>query len=151
VRQRYSFVVVGYVVTPEHFHLLISEPQDESPSTVIQAVKLGFVQRLPVGRSGGVDKSPTSRTEREKWGTPESPEIPEAPVSSGIRRYIWQRRFYDFNVWTEHKRIGKLRYMHCNRVRREGWWKDRSSGGGAVSGRMPTGRPEWFASTSGMC
>jgi putative transposase len=26
------------------------------------------------------------------------------------------RRFYDFNVWTEHKRIEKLRYMHRNPV-----------------------------------
>jgi putative transposase len=108
-------VVVGYVVMPEHFHLLISEPQDESPSTVIQAVKLGFVRRLPAGRS---DKSPTSRTEREKWGTPDIPEILEAPVTAGIRRHIWQRRFYDFNVWTERKRIEKLRYMHRNPVKR---------------------------------
>jgi len=28
MRQRYSFVVAAYVVMPEHFHLLISEPQD---------------------------------------------------------------------------------------------------------------------------
>jgi len=27
VRTRYRFVVLGYVVMPEHFHLLISEPQ----------------------------------------------------------------------------------------------------------------------------
>jgi REP element-mobilizing transposase RayT len=26
-RQRYRFVVVGYVVMPEHIHLLISEPE----------------------------------------------------------------------------------------------------------------------------
>jgi REP-associated tyrosine transposase len=26
VRRRYTFVVVGYVVMPEHFHLLIGEP-----------------------------------------------------------------------------------------------------------------------------
>ena len=31
---------------------------------------------------------------------------------------IWQRRFYDFNVRTEHKRIEKLRYMHRNPVKR---------------------------------
>ena len=37
MRQRYSFVVAGYVVMPEHFHLLISQPQEVSPSTVIQA------------------------------------------------------------------------------------------------------------------
>jgi putative transposase len=27
VRRRYRLVVIGYVVMPEHFHLLISEPQ----------------------------------------------------------------------------------------------------------------------------
>ena len=33
-------------------------------------------------------------------------------------RHIWQPRFYDFNVWTERKRIEKLRYMHRNPVKR---------------------------------
>jgi hypothetical protein len=32
--------------------------------------------------------------------------------------HLWQRRFYDFNVWSEHKRIEKLRYMHRNPVKR---------------------------------
>jgi putative transposase len=41
-RQRYSFVVVGYVVMPEHVHLLIGEPEkgntvdsDASPKTAL--------------------------------------------------------------------------------------------------------------------
>lgn len=38
MRVRYQFVVVGYVVMPEHIHLLISEPEEATPSTVIQAV-----------------------------------------------------------------------------------------------------------------
>ena len=33
-------------------------------------------------------------------------------------RHLWQARFYDFNVWTERKRIEKLRYMHRNPVKR---------------------------------
>lgn len=41
---------------------------------------------------------------------------------------IWQKRFYDFNVWSERKRIEKLRYMHRNPVKRglverPGQWK----------------------------
>ena len=32
--------------------------------------------------------------------------------------HVWQRRFYDFNVWTARKRIEKLRYMHRNPVTR---------------------------------
>jgi hypothetical protein len=33
-------------------------------------------------------------------------------------RLLWQRRYYDFNVWSEAKRIQKLRYMHRNPVKR---------------------------------
>jgi putative transposase len=34
------------------------------------------------------------------------------------RRSFWQRRFYDFNVWSKKKRIEKLNYMHMNPVKR---------------------------------
>jgi hypothetical protein len=32
--------------------------------------------------------------------------------------HVWQRRFYDFNLWTARKRIEKLRSMHRNPVAR---------------------------------
>jgi putative transposase len=31
---------------------------------------------------------------------------------------FWQPRYYDFNVWSEAKRVEKLRYIHRNPVRR---------------------------------
>jgi putative transposase len=31
---------------------------------------------------------------------------------------FWQVRFYDFNVFTDRKRVEKLRYMHRNPVKR---------------------------------
>ena len=31
---------------------------------------------------------------------------------------FWQRRYYDFNVWTHEKTVEKLKYMHRNPVRR---------------------------------
>ncbi len=34
-------------------------------------------------------------------------------------RHVWQRRFYDFNVWSSRKRIEKLVYMHRNPGRRK--------------------------------
>lgn len=34
------------------------------------------------------------------------------------RRAFWQARFYDFNVWSEKKRVEKLNYMHGNPVKR---------------------------------
>lgn len=42
VRRRYQFVIAGYVVMPEHIHLLVGEPQKENPSTVMQALKTRF-------------------------------------------------------------------------------------------------------------
>jgi len=35
-----------------------------------------------------------------------------------VAHHAWQRRFYEFNVWSKKKRIEKLRYMHRNPVQR---------------------------------
>lgn len=99
VRLRYQFVVVGYVVMPEHFHLLISEPQERTPSTVIQALKLGFARRVLV----------QMRRRRDPF---------QASLFEHVPQHIWQKRFYDFNVWTNRKRVEKLSYMHRNPVKR---------------------------------
>jgi putative transposase len=45
VRLRYLFVIVGYVVMPEHVHLLINEPQRGLLSRAIQALKLSVTMR----------------------------------------------------------------------------------------------------------
>ena len=100
VRRRYEFVVVGYVVMPEHVHLLISEPQKKNPSTVMQALKFGFARRV------------LAQARRRRRNPSQASQFDFAP------RHIWQKRFYDFNVWSHRKRVEKLRYMHRNPVRR---------------------------------
>jgi putative transposase len=52
VRRRYRFVVAGYVVMPEHAHLLIGEPVQGVVSGVVHALKLSVAMR---------------RTERPFW------------------------------------------------------------------------------------
>jgi REP-associated tyrosine transposase len=101
VRHRYHFVVVGYVVMPEHVHLLIGEPQRGDPSVVMKALKQGFARRLLARLRRTRDLN-----QRSLW---------QAPVERGR---IWQPRFYDFVVFSEHKRVEKLRYMHRNPVKR---------------------------------
>jgi REP element-mobilizing transposase RayT len=39
-------VIVGYVVMPEHIHLLVSEPERGTPSTVMQVVQQRFARRV---------------------------------------------------------------------------------------------------------
>ena len=64
MRERYRFGVVGYVVMPEHVHLLISGPQIGDPSVVVQAVKLGFVRRVLNDQ-----QNPHVSQRTETWGT----------------------------------------------------------------------------------
>jgi putative transposase len=47
-RKRYNFEVLGYVVMPEHVHLLLSEPEDhEVPlSKALHSLKLSVSKRL---------------------------------------------------------------------------------------------------------
>jgi putative transposase len=45
-RRRYHFEVLGYVVMPEHVHLLISEPPEAPLSKALHSLKLSVSKRL---------------------------------------------------------------------------------------------------------
>jgi putative transposase len=45
MRLRYDFLVLGYVVMPEHVHILVSEPKKAILATVIQALKLSVAKQ----------------------------------------------------------------------------------------------------------
>jgi len=84
VRRWYGCYLSGYVVIPEHVHLLISEPERSRLSVVIQMLKQITSRRLR---------------------------------PAALPRF-WQVRYYDFPVWSEKKRVEKLRYIHRNPVER---------------------------------
>jgi putative transposase len=83
-RKWYGFYIAGYVVMPEHVHLLVNEPERAKLSLALQMLKQNVARQLREVEGGS----------------------------------FWQARYYDFNVWTEAKRIEKLRYIHRNPVRR---------------------------------
>ena len=98
VRREYGFLLVGYVVMPNHVHLLMSEPKKGTPSTVLQMLK----QRV-------------SRKMRMKGRM-----RPKGQLSLKFPKFLaeppqfWQPRFYDFNVYSHKKKKEKLEYMHAN-------------------------------------
>jgi putative transposase len=100
LRDEMGFHLVGYVVMPEHVHLLISEPKRGTPSTVLQRLKLRVSRKLRKRRRSG--NSTQLRFAFDEMGEP--------------LRAFWQARFYDFNVYTRGKRKEKLNYMHANPV-----------------------------------
>jgi REP-associated tyrosine transposase len=81
IRQKYEFVIHGYVIMPEHVHLLVNEPPTASLATALKAIKVSV-----------------------------SKQAAQSP--------LWTPRYYDFNVYSERKRIEKLRYIHRNPVKR---------------------------------
>lgn len=103
VRDRYGFALVGYVVMPEHVHLLISEPAKGTPSTVLQVLKQRVSRKLRRQRRR---RGPAAQF-RFRFGSSDD-SLPQ----------FWQRRFHDFNVWSHKKKIEKLGYMHLNPVKR---------------------------------
>ncbi len=85
---------------PEHFHLLVSEPEKGNPSIVLQVLKQRVTRQVHHKHLLPTFLHPTlSPKAGERMGHP-----------------FWQRRFYDFNIWTKKKRIEKLKYMHRNPV-----------------------------------
>ncbi|MFB3918415.1 MAG: transposase [Terriglobales bacterium] len=55
-RRRYQFRVYGYVVMPEHIHLLLSEPGVEVLSKAIQALKISVSRRAAIVGGSGVSR-----------------------------------------------------------------------------------------------
>jgi putative transposase len=88
VRIDCEFALIGYVVMPEHVHLLIGEPRIETPSVAIQRLK-----------------------QRSARAVPASGEIK-------IEGRFWESRFYDFNVWSRKKLGEKLNSVHKNPAKR---------------------------------
>jgi len=104
VRDCYGFAVAGYVVMPNHIHLLISEPAKGTPPTVMQVLK----QRV----SRRIRRKPRKKVSFQQL------RLPFRHAHDFLRQF-WQSRFYDFNVWSHTKFVEKLQYMHMNPVKRK--------------------------------
>jgi putative transposase len=88
MRRGFAMCVYGYVVMPEHVHLLVNEPQNAALAEAIHFLKLSFAKRL---------RSRKRATESSSF---------------------WQKRYYDRNVRDAEEFRVKLRYLHRNPVER---------------------------------
>ena len=88
-RKRFAMRVYGYVVMPEHVHLLVSEPAGTTLSRFIQMLKTK------------VSIEAKERGEREVGKMP-----------------YWQARYFDHSVRNEEGFVTQLRYIHRNPVKR---------------------------------
>ncbi len=81
--------VFGYVVMPEHVHLLLSEPAAGKLPVAVQLLKTK------------VSVQARKENKRIEGGSP-----------------FWQRRYFDHNVRNHQGFVTQLRYIHRNPVKR---------------------------------
>ncbi len=101
VRSRHRLQLLGYVVMPEHVHLVISEPRTGDPSKSMQMLKQTVSRQVKLRHEAPSTKGSSAHS------------------SGDDQQAFWQRRFYDFNVWSSKKLQEKLDYMHRNPVQRQ--------------------------------
>jgi putative transposase len=87
-RRKYGFRVFGYVLMPNHVHLLLSKPDRELLSTAIQSLKITTAMNSSNNR-----------------------------LMDGRRSPLWQKRYYDRNLSTHEELMEKLQYIHRNPIR----------------------------------
>ncbi|MBU8934744.1 MAG: transposase [candidate division Zixibacteria bacterium] len=125
-RSKHGFRLLGYVVMPEHIHLVLHPPD---------GMKLGFVIR-----------EIKSRSARDVYS-----HEPNAP--KGVRRVFWQFRCYDHNCRSPESVVEKIRYCHNNPVKRgmvaspdEWQWSSWVCYHGAKDVPLVVDVEEWYAS-----
>jgi putative transposase len=88
-RVLYRMRVYGYVVMPDHVHLLVSEPERGTIANAVQSLKISSAKRW--SQALGLEK---------------------------LESALWQKRYYDRNVRDHDEFVEKLRYIHRNPVKR---------------------------------
>ncbi|HEX6501909.1 MAG TPA: transposase [Terriglobales bacterium] len=104
MRRRFALCVYGYVVMPEHVHLLVSEPTIPRVAPKSEARTL----RLRSGQSLATQPLLADAMHYLKLSFAKR-------LGSGV---FWQKRYYDRNVRDEREFVEKLRYIHRNPVKR---------------------------------
>ena len=110
VRQQLHFLLIGWVLMPEHFHLLIKPEPAATTPLILKGLKEETAKRI-------------IRTLRENVHYPwcrkmlAGLRLPPAVHDESNYR-VWQRRSYPFEVFSEKKLHAKLDYMHNNPVAR---------------------------------
>ena len=136
-REKLGFKLLGYVIMPNHLHLIVwwdvERQKSLTISKIIQAIKSHSARQIvdylyTVGRRGPLTSPKNSRLGQGTQATHDGMlaslrgdrvtrgEYPHRRMSEQQYK-IWQPSFYDFNIYSEEKLNQKLNYIHLNPVR----------------------------------
>ena len=107
IRNKYGFKLFGYVIMPEHVHILIQTGNDKTVSDITRQVKQTCAFNVLQTLKRNKTKSLLGKLRKSTGGR------------IGNKYSFWKPRFYDFNIYTVKKFKEKLDYCHKNPVTRE--------------------------------
>jgi hypothetical protein len=124
MRRRFSMRIYGYVVMPEHVHLLVSEPEPTIPGPKISEPKI-LEPRIPrptvpqvrvrsLDANLGPNPKPGHATLAEALHFLKLSFAKRLPGLTGETGSFWQKRYYDRNLRDEDEFEVKLCYLHRN-------------------------------------
>ena len=110
VRQKMHCLLIGWVLMPEHFHLLLKPQPAETTPLIVKELKEETAKRI-------------LKTLRENlhhaWCRQTLARLTLPPTVHDESQFrLWNRRFHPFHIYSEEKRLEKLNYMHNNPVKR---------------------------------
>jgi putative transposase len=112
MRRKFVVLVYGYVVMPEHVHLLMSEPKVKVLDDAMHWLKLTFSKRWKsLRKQNGFEDG------EELELTSPGEEVERKPEKPSGR--FWQKRGFDRNVRDAREFANVLDYIHRNPVKRE--------------------------------
>lgn len=102
-RDKLKFRIWGYVMMPDHIHMVISFADNEEK--IIEFVRdfKKFISKKVIEILKPEDKKAF---------------LLDSPKKKNHRYQIWQKDFYDFNIFNEDVLREKLNYVHYNPVKR---------------------------------
>jgi REP-associated tyrosine transposase len=104
VRCSYRLDLYGYVIMPEHVHLLLSEPNYPTQAKIgLEWATRDWLTKPQQYTLADALKSLKQGVSRRLLGPAE---------------HFWQKRYYDFNIRNYPQFVEKLRYIHRNPVKR---------------------------------
>ena len=109
--RKYGFDLIGYVIMPDHLHLLVWWDKEEKPrlsiSAIMRGIKGATAKRI-------IDLIQGKGLERMLQSTRRSADSKSHRQSLKYR--LWQPGCYDFDIYSETKLLEKLDYMHNNPI-----------------------------------
>ena len=123
IRTKHNISLIGYVVMPEHVHILLLPQAKGNPHPIpVSKLLSDFKQR--VGYHAKARLRDIWRECGQLWSDP----LNDWAHGKFESQQIWAKRGYDRNIFSEQELCEKLEYCHKNPVTRElvespeDWW-----------------------------